>query len=104
MNRRTFLHATAALTSLRTLAADKKAPRIVLRSSWQTVNIGDIGVSDWLFDLDQPDELARVAATALAMVKDPTDAQAKAAKAREFVQQRQRDTMAILRQNLGLPA
>src|SRR5215210_5318821 len=45
MNRRTFLHTTAAaaLTSVRAFAADKRPPRIVLRSSWQTVNIGDIG-------------------------------------------------------------
>jgi hypothetical protein len=46
MNRRTFLHTTTAaaeFTSLRTLAAGKARPRSVLRSSWQTVNIGDIG-------------------------------------------------------------
>lgn len=44
MNRRTFIHTalTAALAnSLR--GADKRPPRILLRSSWQTVNIGDIG-------------------------------------------------------------
>jgi Polysaccharide pyruvyl transferase len=52
MNRRRFLHHTAA-TALasaalgpRTFAAATKAgrpPRILLRSSWQSVNIGDIG-------------------------------------------------------------
>ena len=44
MNRRTFIHTTltAALAPL-LRAADKRPPRIVLRSSWQTVNIGDIG-------------------------------------------------------------
>ena len=45
MNRRTFLHtalASALAGSLR--AADAQRPsRILLRSSWQTVNIGDIG-------------------------------------------------------------
>lgn len=43
MNRRTFLQTTMAAalgTSLR--AADKRRPRILLRSSWQVVNIGDI--------------------------------------------------------------
>ncbi|PHX95456.1 MAG: polysaccharide pyruvyl transferase, partial [Pedosphaera sp.] len=47
MNRRHFLQATfaASLTgalasSLR--AADKRPVRLLLRSSWQTVNIGDI--------------------------------------------------------------
>ena len=59
---------------------------------WKT-----IGLADWLFDLDQPDELARVAPTALTFAKDPAAAKAKAAKAREFVHQRQRETMAILR-------
>lgn len=33
----------AALGGIRALAAEKRTPRIVLRSSWQTVNIGDIG-------------------------------------------------------------
>ena len=45
MNRRDFLHTTfasALAASLR--AADASRPkRILLRSSWQTVNIGDIG-------------------------------------------------------------
>ena len=43
MNRRTFLQATftaALATSLH--AANKQTPRILLRSSWQVVNIGDI--------------------------------------------------------------
>src|SRR5688500_15275600 len=43
MNRRAFLQTTLAAAlgaSLR--AADKRAPRILLRSSWQVVNIGDI--------------------------------------------------------------
>src|SRR6185295_970284 len=48
MNRRTFLKASAAAAvslsgvpaNLR--AEEKRRPRILLRSSWQTVNIGDI--------------------------------------------------------------
>ena len=43
MNRRHFLHTTLAAslaTSVR--AAEKRPPRLLLRSSWQTVNIGDI--------------------------------------------------------------
>src|SRR3954468_21232308 len=47
MNRRHFLYATAsagaALSRLPALATDRRRPRVVLRSSWQTVNIGDIG-------------------------------------------------------------
>lgn len=56
----------------------------------------DIGLGDWLFDLDQPEELARIVPTALALARDPAAAKAKAAKAREFVHQRQRATMQIL--------
>ena len=42
MNRRHFLASTAAAASLRGADA-KRPPRILLRSSWQSVNIGDIG-------------------------------------------------------------
>ncbi len=43
ITRRTFLHSAAAASVAAALhAQDKKAARIVLRSSWQTVNIGDI--------------------------------------------------------------
>src|SRR5260221_5735707 len=41
MNRRTFLQITLA-AAVTANAADKRAPRILLRSSWQVVNIGDI--------------------------------------------------------------
>ena len=51
MNRRTFLTRSAAAAAAGTLlrpsvfaaAASGRAPRILLRSSWQSVNIGDIG-------------------------------------------------------------
>ena len=43
MNRRHFLQTTlAAALATSVHAADKRAPRLLLRSSWQTVNIGDI--------------------------------------------------------------
>jgi polysaccharide pyruvyl transferase WcaK-like protein len=57
----------------------------------------NIGLDDWLFDLDKPEELARIVPTALALAKDPAAAKAKAAKAREVVRERQRATMQILR-------
>ncbi|MEA3213477.1 MAG: hypothetical protein QOE70_6534 [Chthoniobacter sp.] len=56
----------------------------------------DIGLSDWLFTLDDEADLPRIAPAVLALAKDPAAAKAKAAKAREFVQQRQRETMGIL--------
>jgi polysaccharide pyruvyl transferase WcaK-like protein len=44
MHRRTFLQASfLSLISTALPAGQQRAPRILLRSSWQTVNIGDIG-------------------------------------------------------------
>ena len=60
----------------------------------------DIGLGDWLFDLDQEEEVKRIVPAVLAMVRDPAAARAKVAKAQDFVQRRQRETMAVLRQTL----
>jgi len=82
------------------MALGNGVPAIVCRFAEQTTKgfmWRDIGLGHWLFDLDSPDELARVAPAALALAKDPAAAKARAAKARELVQQRQRETMAILR-------
>ena len=43
MNRRRFLAASAAIPSAFSARAQSRPPRILLRSSWQSVNIGDIG-------------------------------------------------------------
>ena len=74
-------------------------PAIVCRFKEQTSKgfmWRDIGLGDWLFDMDQPEEVARIPATVLALAQDPTAAKAKAAKAREFVQRRQGETMAVV--------
>jgi polysaccharide pyruvyl transferase WcaK-like protein len=79
-------------------------PAIVCRWAEQTskgIMWRDIGLGDWLFDLDKDDELARVAPAVLALAKDPAAAKAKAAKAREFVEQRQKAMVAVLRRNLA---
>jgi polysaccharide pyruvyl transferase WcaK-like protein len=77
-------------------------PAIVCRFAEQSTKgfmWRDIGLGDWLFDLDKPEELARIVPAALALAKDPAAAKAKAAKARAFVQQRQRQTMAIVQKS-----
>ncbi|EDY19442.1 conserved hypothetical protein [Chthoniobacter flavus Ellin428] len=61
----------------------------------------DIGLNDWLFDMDVPEDVARLVPTVLAMAKDPAAAKAKAAKALEFVHQRQRETMAVVKKSLA---
>ncbi|MEQ1854402.1 MAG: polysaccharide pyruvyl transferase family protein, partial [Chthoniobacteraceae bacterium] len=74
-------------------------PAIVCRWAEQTskgIMWRDIGLGDWLFDLDREEEVARVAPAVLAMAMDPAAAKARAAKAREFVQQRQRQMVAAL--------
>jgi polysaccharide pyruvyl transferase WcaK-like protein len=78
-------------------------PAIVCRFREQTSKgfmWRDIGLGDWLFDLDKDEDLPRVAAAVVAMAKNPPAARARAAKARAFVQQRQRSTMAVLRKEL----
>lgn len=78
-------------------------PAIVCRWAEQTskgIMWRDIGLGDWLFNLDEEADVARVAPTVLVLARDPIAAKAKAEKAREFVRQRQRETMAVLRQEL----
>ena len=78
-------------------------PAIVCRFAEQTSKgfmWRDIGLGDWLFDFDQEADIRRLVPAVLAMAKDPAAARAKVAQAQAFVQQRQRETMAVLRKNL----
>jgi len=78
-------------------------PAIVCRFVEQTTKgfmWRDIGLGDWLFDLDQPADRARLPATVLTLAKDPAAAKAKAHQAREVVRRHQADTMAVLRRSL----
>ena len=79
-------------------------PAIVCRFAEQTSKgfmWRDIGLGDWLFDLDDEAQLKRVAPAVLALAQAPAAARAKATRARAFVEQRQRDTMAILARQLA---
>ncbi len=79
-------------------------PAIVCRWAEQTskgIMWRDIGLGEWLFDMDKEDEIPRVVPAVLALAKDPAAAKAKALKARDFVQQRQRETMAVVGRALG---
>lgn len=74
-------------------------PAIVCRWAEQTskgIMWKDIGLGDWLFDMDQEEEIKGIVPAVLAMAKDPAAAKAKAAKGRAVVEQRQRETMAIV--------
>jgi polysaccharide pyruvyl transferase WcaK-like protein len=79
-------------------------PAIVCRWAEQTskgLMWRDIGLAEWLFDLDQEPDVQRVVPAVLAMAKDPVAAKSKAVRARAFVEQRQRETMAVLSRQWG---
>jgi hypothetical protein len=61
----------------------------------------DIGLGEWLFDMDKEEEIPGIVPAVLAMAKDPAAEKAKAAKARDFVIQRQRESMAVVGRSLG---
>ena len=78
-------------------------PAIVCRFAEQTSKgfmWRDVGLGDWLFDLDIEADVRRVVPAVLALAKDPAAARIKAATARQFVLERQRETMAIVARNL----
>ncbi len=61
----------------------------------------DIGLGDWLFDMDDEKDRARVAGAALAFAKDLKGAKEKTEKARAFVRERQTATMKALADELA---
>ncbi|WP_461077125.1 polysaccharide pyruvyl transferase family protein [Spirosoma flavus] len=78
-------------------------PAIVGRFAEQTskgVMWKDIGLGDWLFDIDNEQDVARYVPAVLMIAKDPKAAKVKAAKARKFVEQRQRETMSYVKKNV----
>lgn len=76
-------------------------PAIVCRWKEQTskgLMWRDIGLGEWLFDLDNEAEISGVVPAVLALAKDPAAAKIKAAKGQAVVHERQRATMAIVGQ------
>lgn len=74
-------------------------PAIVCRweeQSTKGIMWRDIGLGEWLFDLDVPAEAAGLPAAVLTLARDPVSARAKAATARDFVRNRLRETMAVV--------
>ena len=61
----------------------------------------NIGLKDWFFDSDKPDQINRLTSTVLSLAKDPKAAHQKAKKAKEFVEKRQSETMQIVRNYLN---
>jgi polysaccharide pyruvyl transferase WcaK-like protein len=79
-------------------------PAIVCRWAEQTskgIMWRDIGLDDWLFDLDLEEEHKKVVPAVLAMARDPASAKVKAEQARQFVQHRQHQTMEVLNEQIA---
>ncbi len=60
----------------------------------------DIGLADWLFDLDTPADVERITPAVLDMVRNPEKSKAKVAKAQKLVNERFERTMGILKHNV----
>ena len=78
-------------------------PAIVCRWEEQTskgIMWRDIGLREWLFNLDEASEISGIVPAVLALAKDPVAAKAKAMRAKAFVTQRQRDTLQTLAKSL----
>ncbi|HWH70077.1 MAG TPA: polysaccharide pyruvyl transferase family protein [Candidatus Sulfotelmatobacter sp.] len=81
-------------------------PAIVCRFQEQTSKgfmWRDIGLGDWLFDMDQEKDVRQITPAVLTLARDPAATLAKTAKARAFVHRRQREMILTLRQHLNLP-
>lgn len=79
-------------------------PAIVCRFAEQTSKgfmWEDIGLGDWLFDHDSEEDQKQIVPAVLELATNPEKAKAKAAKARAFVEQRQKETMDVLRESLA---
>lgn len=86
------------------MALGNGIPAIVCRFKEQTSKgfmWRDIGLSEWLFDLDRPEDHERIVPAVLSLAQDAEAAKTRVATARAFVQKRQRETMAELSRHLG---
>ncbi|HYG74852.1 MAG TPA: polysaccharide pyruvyl transferase family protein [Planctomycetota bacterium] len=85
------------------MAVANGIPAIHCRFWTQTVKAQmwrDIGLGEWLFDMDEEKDGSKIAAAVLAIAKDAGAAKEKVAKAMAFVRQRQKETIATVGKQL----
>ena len=85
------------------LCVGSGVPAIVCRWAEQTSKgfmWRDIGLGDWLFDMDREADRERVAGAVLEMASQPDEAKARAARARDFVRARHAEMMSELSRHL----
>ncbi|MDX1967589.1 MAG: polysaccharide pyruvyl transferase family protein [Planctomycetaceae bacterium] len=78
-------------------------PAIVGRFAEQTskgIMWRDIGLGDWLFDMDRPEEVARYPQMVLRLLTHPDECARRVAAARAVVAERQGATMTVVRQSV----
>ena len=78
-------------------------PAIVCRWAEQTskgMMWRDIGLGDWLFDMDRPEDLERVVPAVLELARNPAASRLKAGKARDFVLSRQARMLQTVKDSL----
>jgi polysaccharide pyruvyl transferase WcaK-like protein len=61
----------------------------------------DIGLKEWLFDMDKPEDVARLTPAVLSLIRKPDAAREKVRQAQRLVERRQRETLAVLREKLS---
>ncbi len=79
-------------------------PAIVCRWAEQTskgIMWKDIGLSEWLFDMDDEAQVKGIVPAVLEIAKDPLTAKKKASTANKFVRQRQKEAMTQLNKSLA---
>lgn len=85
------------------MAVGNGVPAIVCRFREQTskgIMWRDIGLGQWLFDLDREQDHEGITPAVLRMATAPEEAQRDVKSARAFVEKRQQETMALLRKVL----
>ena len=86
------------------MAVNQGTPSIVVRTEEQSSKgfmWKDIGLGEWLFDLDAEKDGSGLAKALLAMAADPAAARKKVAEAMAFVRKRQKETMAVVARELA---
>ncbi len=60
----------------------------------------DIGLKQWLFDMDQPEQVARLTPSVISLIQNRQAAQENVIRAQKFLEQRQSETMEILAKSI----
>ncbi len=86
------------------MAIGNGIPAVVCRFAEQTSKgfmWRDIGLGDWLFDMDDDNDIAKIIPTVLSLAKDPDRSKAKVTAAQEFVRKHQEREMAAVLSGVG---